>query len=558
MIHSLIYLHSDKTSGFNFDHHFHHLFQDNERYGIYKSYEIYPLGLNPNFNILGKGWINKDVPVSYWPVERSTYAGKLIFRFKFGIIRILAIPIMAPGSDHNGRAEILGHFKIIGYQVDEGLKCQYDVKHEAASVYSLLAMSLIYDTYIITAMHQVKFMNFIDMPNDIDITPYVFIIHCPMLNEFKLFAHLHTYKLNWSKDVFEAKFLDIVHVTYDYNLQGYDGLSYIRENNHVLSVYKSGNNPNYPLSDYNSDIKEDYLYTELAEILRPGVENIWNINFIKNPKALRDKIEQSLKEINNNLKNKDKELITTKLKFMGRPGMSILSIINHYNFLFDIKQDNFYTLGPVKEKAIEIVRSVEAWNFNLVLPIYFYYGENLAKHILDGIEFFESVIGPYTFILHPLFKKQIEEAVKSWPWTTEAYKVEDIMTSMFQLYFLLLCLTSNDKIIADNLKNPYLNSYTVDENRQVLKNKLKELFNATISKSTIMEDIYVLDNMVVYDPVINKILAISNSLNKEENLMLDLQDAIYVLHNLKLYNITFRQFLANLLNHYELDPYIKE
>lgn len=558
MIHSLIYLTSSKTSGFNFDHHFHHMFQDNEGTGIYRSYKIYPYGLNPNFNLFGKGWLNKDVPVSYWPVERSTKEGKLIFRFKFGILRILAVPIMAPGADSHGRAEILGHFKIIGYQINEGLKCQHDVKHETASIYSLLAMTLIYDTYLITAMHKVKFMNFMDTPSDIDLTPYVFMIHCPMLNEFKLFAGLHTYRLNWQKDDLESKFLDIVHAYYDYNLQGYDGIAHVKENDHVLSVYFGSHNPNYPLSDYNSDIQEDYLYTELGELLRPGVTNIWDVNFIKHPEELKSKIEQSLKRINEDLKTKDRQLITSKLKFMGKWGMSILSIVNHYSFLFDVEQKDFYSLGPVNTKAIDIVRSVEAWNFNLILPIYFYYGEDLAKHILDGAEFFESVIGPYTFMLTSHFRKQIVDSIQQWPWKIEASKVEDIIISMFQLYFLLLCLTSTDKIIIDNLNKVNLNKYTLDENKEVLRVKLRTLFNSKLSKSAIMDNIYVLDDLVVYDPVINKVLNISNALDKTEDMKLDLQDAIYVIHNLKLYNISFRKFLNILLGHYELDSYLKE
>lgn len=539
-----------KLTGYNYEQFFYNMFERSKS-NLTTSFG-YTRNLNPNFNLMGKGWFNKDIPMPQSPKIR----GLPIITFKFGKLRIWAIPISAPGTK-GSRTRMLGHYKVIGYQIDDSNITQFDVTHEAASVYALLAMSLIYDLYLICPTHTVNMINYMDFPNDIDLTKYVFFLHCPMLNEFKLFAFLKTYRLNWKKPQIDIATMDRVYAAYDFVLHKDSVMMSSNENLHILEVTTRGNQV-LQLSNYNGDIPEDPLYSELGEVIRPGVTNIYGINFISEPERLRVIIEEKFKRINDALRAKDNALISRTVKFIGKSGMAINGILNDFNNLFKLDHRNIPPFGVITDKYIDIVNSVDAWNFNVVMPIYFYYGDDLIIHLQGAVKFLESVIGPYQFVLSSDFKSMIRKCISLWPWTVDYNIIIKTIISMFQIYFLLLCLAYNkNRVIINNLENFEFNDFTLESNKSTLQVRLDKLFNANISKSTIMDNVYVIDELVVFDPVVNKIIQGSKNGITEE-ISLGMEDLIYINHNLKLYNLKFRMFINKLLSYKDLDPYLKE
>lgn len=423
---------------------------------------------------------------------------------------------------------------------------------------------------LIIPMQKVEFGNYMDVPNSINILKKTIIIHCPVLKWMYLFSSFKSYKTFFGPNELPQSLLYTLYLATNFNLthilneQKYltvDSLIHFVDKHIDLNFSTSGFM--HAVSIF-KDIKQEPAYSELGSLLIPGVTNIFGINFITNPEKLQEKFYNVFRRINTDMANKEIKLITDKAYVKGKDLNPLMTLFLEFVHIWNCKETRFYEFGKMEKEALSIKAlstSVEAWSFNFLIPIYFYYNNDLAIHIRDSLKYFDSVIGPYTFNINEQLDIMCETvAFGSHKLSKDNAKI--MLISIIQLYFMLTLLASygKDSIVFDNLDNVELNKLTLDEYETYTKEMLSKLFNMNISTSVILDDLFFLDNAVIIDPIVHKVVLCTYRMKEGKNIRdyekIDFYDIIHMSYMMKLYYKNFYHFLQQLLKFHKFDNYL--
>lgn len=517
-------------------------------------------------------WAYKYISKHMVSMRYPNYNIRGLFTFRFGNLIIYALPCVAPGAKGIFK-EIVGHFKVLGYQREGDSVSKIDIMHEMAMLERLLLRSNTLDVYLLIPINDTAFHNYLSVPNPISIAAKTFIIHCPIMNFMYLFASFKSYRIDLKGTDLDMHTLYCLHMISNFNLMRdmndktkmIDPSSFLRieKKNYDLIIKGDGS---YFGIDENSSLKEEPIYTELPSLLLPKITNIFNIDFIKNPEKLQEKFYNNFTNINKQLAENELTKLHESL-FVGNGKLNpLVTIFLEFNHILDSNNYRFYDYLPIDKNSIKldtISTSVELWSFNFCIPIYFYYGEDLVNHLLEGIHYFDSVIGPYSFILSKEMDKFCTD-IKFGSKTLEAKNVKIMLISLIQVYFLIVLLASIDsnRVSMDNLDSIELNELTNANASKRIKDILEKLFNASISKSVILDEVFFFDSKIIVDPIVHKVIActyfIKNGVSEiPEYRKIDFYDIITMSYMMKFYYPQYYFFLQNLIKFNNvLDPYI--
>lgn len=508
---------------------------------------------------------NKLIPINY-DLKNFMSSVPGIITFSFYNLLIYAVPVTPPGTDE----ELLGHFKVIYYQMTDNKLVPKSKRAEVAALYAELANSLIFDVYMILSSMSIVGGKLEDdikqYYNENKIIPlvkkqtfkYILNIHCPMNNVFKVINRGEIVRCHWSKDdytVMNEQLMMPIYQALTKNIRGIKDYQELPDQR--ITLNKTGHHPNYYMDDDNKDIKQNEAYNLLYYWDKTNKTFSWQT--VKDAYDINYVVTKEFNYVNESLREKERKLFYN-LKTYAPSNMIIPFIISDFQSIINPSFSSGRFTKEISVRLTDFPLSVAGWTFNFTMPIYFYYGEDLAEHLKQGIQHYESVIGPYTFELNDNLYKLIKISGE------EDYEQKVlIVKSIFQIYFLILLLSMQDgTIVVTNLNNVTLNSVVYDTKVEANLNKLLEkLFNSEPNKAAKYENIYYLDDIVVFDPVVNKIIALTNMYNgntlnvvNEMNL-LGIKDLYLVMEHMMMYNIRFKAFIYNLFDSKDaLDPYL--
>lgn len=508
---------------------------------------------------------NKLIPINY-DLKNFMSSVPGIITFSFYNLLIYAVPVTPPGTDE----ELLGHFKVIYYQMTDNKLVPESKRAEVAALYTELANSLIFDVYMILSSMSIvggkledDIKQYYEENKIIPLVKkrafkYILNIHCPMNNVFKVINNGEIVRCHWSKDdyiVMNEQLMMPIYQALTKNIRGIKDYQELPDQRITLS--KTGHHPNYYMDDDNKDIKQNEAYNLLYYWDKTKKTFPWPI--VKDAYNINNVVTKEFNYVNESLREKERKLFYN-LKTYAPSNMIIPFIISDFQSIVNSSYSSGRFTKKISVRLTDFPLSVAGWTFNFTMPIYFYYGEDLAEHLKQGIQHYESVIGPYTFELNDYLYKLIKISGE------EDYEQKVlIVKSIFQIYFLILLLSMQDgTIVVTNLNNVTLNSVVYDTKVEADLNKLLEkLFNSEPSKAAKYENIYYLDDIVVFDPVVNKIIALTNMYNgKTSNVvnemnLLGIKDLYLVMEHMMMYNIRFKAFIYNLFDSKDaLDPYL--
>lgn len=517
-------------------------------------------------------WSHKFITKHMFYPEYPMINNGGIFAFRFSYLTIYAVPVFPPGT-RGSMSQKPGIFKILCYRKgnkNPNSKIPTDAKHELAVIERLLLLSNSLDVLLLVPIQNVEFTNYMDLPRPISLTRKTFILHCPVLRWMYLFASFKSYRMFFgpdklSKDVLYTLFLvnnfNLTHILNDQKYLTVDSL--IHFVNRHIDLNFSTSEFMYGITIY-ENIREEPIYSELSSLLLPNITNLFNINFIKYPEKLQEYFYSNLHRINTDIATQEINKIKAEAYVKGKDLNPLMTIFLEFLHIWNSNETRFYEFAPMSNEILKIKAistSVEAWNFNFLIPIYFYYGSDLIAHLKDATHYFDSIIGPYSFIL----SEQMDEMCSSVSFANKSITKDDakiLLISILQIYFLLTLVASykKDSIVFDNLDEVELNELTNSSYEEYVKEMLEKLFNANISSSVILDELFFINDAIIIDPVVHKVVLCTYRLKQGLSIRdydkIDFYDIMHMSYMMKLYYNKFYYFLQQLLKFDQLDRYI--